>query len=125
MGLSLLGLLYSQVSGKQSSNTAKPLTISPTEAYKSWRASSEKVVILDVRTPQEYQRGHVKGARNIDYYGNFEEAIQKLPKDKIYYLHCASGRRSGAATEIMRKQGFEAYNMGGYSAVVEAGFPTE
>ncbi len=104
---------------------AEPLVVSPAEAYKAWKANPQGVVILDVRTPQEYQSGHVRGAQNLDFYQNFEAAVEKLPKDKIYYLHCASGRRSGMATEIMRKKGFKAYNMGGFGAVAQAGFPTE
>jgi len=102
-----------------------PLAVSPAEAYKAWKANPNGVVILDVRTPQEYQSGHVKGAQNLDFYNGFEAAVEKLPKDKVYYLHCASGRRSGMATEIMRKKGFKAYNMGGFGAVAQAGFPTE
>ncbi|MCX7607425.1 MAG: rhodanese-like domain-containing protein [Bacteroidia bacterium] len=108
-----------------SSSQVEPLHISPSEAYKRWKAEPEKVVILDVRTPQEYASGHIKGAQNLDFYGQFEQSIQKLPKSKIYYLHCASGRRSGSATEIMRKHGFTAYNMGGFGAVAQAGFPIE
>jgi len=70
---------------------------------------------------------HARGipATNLDYYANFEAEVQKLPKDKIYLLHCASGRRSGEATAIMRKLGYKAYNMGGFAAVRNAGFPTE
>ncbi|MEN3040609.1 MAG: rhodanese-like domain-containing protein [Bacteroidia bacterium] len=101
------------------------LTITASEAYKRWKSNPDKVVILDVRTPSEYQSGHVKGAQNVDFYSNFEQAIQKLPKDKEYYLHCASGRRSASATEIMRRHGFKAYNIGGFGAVAQAGFPTE
>lgn len=104
---------------------AKPLSVAPSEAYKRWKAEPNKVVILDVRTPGEYQGGHVNGAQNLDFYADFAKAIARLPKDKVYYLHCASGRRSASATEIMRQQGFEAYNIGGYGGVVQAGFPTE
>ncbi|MCS7152604.1 MAG: rhodanese-like domain-containing protein [Bacteroidia bacterium] len=126
----LFGWACSQTPSQSGAQTGQavqqePLVISAQEAYKRWKSNPDKVVILDVRTPQEYQSGHVKGAQNIDFYNNFEQAIQKLPKDKEYYLHCASGRRSGSAAEIMRKYGFKAYNMGGYGAVSQAGFPTE
>ncbi|MCS6790943.1 MAG: rhodanese-like domain-containing protein, partial [Bacteroidia bacterium] len=83
----------------------EPLNLSPAEAFKRWKAESGKIVILDVRTPDEYKSGHIKGAQNLDFYSDFEKAIEKLPKDKVYFLHCASGRRSGSATEIMRKKG--------------------
>jgi len=101
------------------------MSMAPDKAYQLWREKSEEVVILDVRTPGEYRSGHVKGAMNVDYYANFEAEVQKLPKDKIYLLHCASGRRSGEATAIMRRLGYKAYNIGGFGAVKIAGFPTE
>ncbi|MCX8113216.1 MAG: rhodanese-like domain-containing protein [Bacteroidia bacterium] len=100
-------------------------TLTAAEAYKRWKENPDQVVILDVRTPDEYQGGHIKGAQNLNLYDDFEKAIQKLPKDKEYYLHCASGRRSGMAMEIMRKHGFRAYNLGGYRDLVQAGFPKE
>lgn len=125
----LSGWAYSQTQksaqATPQAQTQEPLMISPAEAYKRWKASPDKVVILDVRTAGEYQSGHVKGAPNVDFYSNFEQAIQKLPKEKEYYLYCASGRRSASATEIMRKHGFKAYNIGGFGAVAQAGFPTE
>jgi len=101
------------------------MSMAPDKAYQMWRQKSKEVVILDVRTPDEYQRGHVKGAMNVSNYANFEAEVQKLPKDKIYLLHCASGRRSGEATAIMRRLGYKAYNIGGFGAVKSAGFPTE
>lgn len=131
VALALIGWACSQTANRQReasearSVQQEPIAVSPSEAYKRWKASPDKVVILDVRTPGEYQSGHVKGAQHLDFYNNFEQAIQKLPKDREYYLHCASGRRSGSAAEIMRKHGFKAYNIGGFSAVAQAGFPTE
>lgn len=101
------------------------MVIAPNKAYQLWKEKSNEVVILDVRTPGEYQSGHVKGAVNMDYYANFAAEVQKLPKDKVYLLHCASGRRSGEATAIMRQMGYKSYNMGGFGAVKSAGFPTE
>ncbi len=112
-------------SGAQSAVQEEPIAIAPDKAYQLWKEKSNEVVILDVRTPGEYQSGHVKGAVNMDYYANFAVEVQKLPKDKVYLLHCASGRRSGEATAIMRQRGYKAYNMGGFGTVKSAGFPTE
>jgi rhodanese-related sulfurtransferase len=111
--------------GAQAAAQEEPMPMAPDKAYQMWREKSQEVVILDVRTPGEYQSGHVKGAMNVNYYANFEAEVQKLPKDKIYLLHCASERRSGEATAIMRRLGYKAYNMGGFGAVKSAGFPTE
>jgi rhodanese-related sulfurtransferase len=129
--LPLLGSLACNQSVKRNPNRAtaeasqEPMVMAPDKAYQLWKEKQDQVVILDVRTPGEYQGGHVKGAMNLDFYSNFESAMQKLPKDKIYLLHCASGRRSGEATALMRKYGYKAYNMGGFGAVASSGFPTE
>ncbi len=111
--------------GGQAAAQDEPVVMASGKAYQIWKEKSQEVVILDVRTPGEYQSGHVKGAMNVDYYANFEAEVQKLPKDKIYLLHCASGRRSDEATAIMRRLGYKAYNMGSFGAVKSAGFPTE
>jgi rhodanese-related sulfurtransferase len=111
--------------GAQAAAQEEPMSMALDKAYQMWREKSQEVVILDVRTPGEYQSSHVKGAMNVDYYADFEAEVQKLPKDKIYLLHYASGRRSGEATAIMRRLGYKAYNMGGFDAVKSAGFPTE
>lgn len=64
-------------------------------------------VIIDVRTPAEYSQGHIKGARNINFFGpRFEDDIMKLPNNKAILLYCQSGRRSEAAAEILAKAGF-------------------
>ncbi len=111
--------------GAQTDAQEEPMVMAPEKAYQLWKEKPEQVVILDVRTPGEYQGGHVKGAVNIDYYANFEAEAQKLPRDKVYLLHCASGRRSGEATAILRQMGYKAYNMGGFESVKKAGFLTE
>lgn len=123
--IALLSTACAQRAGADSAVQAEPLTVAATEAYKRWKAQPDQVVILDVRTPSEYKNGHIRGAQNLDFYADFEKAIQQLPKDKVYYLHCASGRRSASATELMRRHGFQAYNIGGYGIAVQAGFPTE
>lgn len=87
-------------------------------AYEEMHASEfEKLVakegpqdleILDVRTPGEYQEGHITGSKNIDIMnGDFMERVEQLPKDKKYYLVCRSGNRSGRAARIMHNAGFE------------------
>ena len=111
--------------GAQTVSQEEPMVMAPEKAYQLWKEKPQQVFILDVRTPGEYQSGHVKGAVNIDYYANFEAEAQKLPRDKMYLLHCASGRRSGEATAILRRMGYKAYNMGGFGAVKSAGFPAE
>lgn len=65
------------------------------------------VVVLDVRTPDEFNEGHIQGAMNIDVEAsNFADEIAKLDKTKTYAVYCHSGNRSGVATKAMAKAGF-------------------
>lgn len=79
------------------------------------KANESSVVVLDVRTPSEYQSGHLANAVNVDYEGmNFEGEVNKLDKTKTYAVYCRSGRRSGLATEVMAKNGFKSiFNLNG------------
>lgn len=64
-------------------------------------------IILDVRTPEEYNDGHIESSINIDYKSeNFKSEISKLSQDKTYLVYCRSGRRSKAAQDIMLNSGF-------------------
>jgi rhodanese-related sulfurtransferase len=73
---------------------------------------SEGAIIVDVRSPQEYAGGHVKGSKNIplDKISGEIEAIKKWNKPVI--TCCASGMRSGSAASILKNNGVEAYNAG-------------
>ena len=63
--------------------------------------------IIDVRTPQEFEVGHIAGAVNIDIYSaGFENEIRRLGKNKIYAIYCRTGSRSRAAAEFMTAIGF-------------------
>jgi rhodanese-related sulfurtransferase len=77
--------------------------------------SNDEYVLLDVRTPQEYNQGHIPGAILVDIYDpEFREKVEKLDKDKTYYVICRSGNRSGKACTIMHGLGFnDLYNLEG------------
>jgi len=80
--------------------------ISPKEACELIK--NKEFIILDVRTPEEYQQNHLEGAINIDIYmKTFEEELKKLDKNKSYLIHCHSGGRSENAGEIMEELGFK------------------
>ena len=65
--------------------------------------------IIDVRTRNEYNNGHLKKTDyNYDMSSSdFEENVEKLDKDKNYFLYCRTGARSGRATQMMKRKGFE------------------
>lgn len=71
--------------------------------------------VIDVRSPGEYEDGHIPGSRLVNIMGpEFVPTIQKLPKEKPYYLYCRSGGRSASACGFMASQGFtELYNLDG------------
>ena len=66
------------------------------------------VILVDVRTAEEYGSGHIENALNIDVkHDDFEEiAIKTLPKNKTVAVYCRSGRRSKKAAEILSKNGY-------------------
>ena len=66
------------------------------------------MMVLDIRTPEEFNSGHIPASINIDYKAeNFELEIKKLDRSKPYLMHCRSGRRSTAALVTFRKHGFD------------------
>ena len=69
-------------------------------------------VIVDVRTPEEYKAGHIRGSVNIpvDKISGQAEKLKKQGKPVI--TCCRSGARSGMAEEILKQKGVEAYNGG-------------
>lgn len=84
------------------------------------------IVILDVRTPEEFAQGHIAGSINIDVSNsNFVSEVSKLDKTKTYAVYCRSGNRSEVATAEMEKLGFTSlYNMtGGAIDWSAAGYP--
>jgi phage shock protein E len=65
-------------------------------------------LILDVRTPQEFNDARIKGSINIDYYkSDFMDKIGKLDKEKTILIYCRSGNRSYHAMQKMKKMGFK------------------
>ncbi len=86
------------------------------------------IQVLDVRTSDEYQSGHLKDAFLADWTNQeqFSERVQSLDKSKPVYTYCLSGARSGAAAKWLREKGYMAYNLdGGIAAWKKAGMPLE
>jgi rhodanese-related sulfurtransferase len=86
------------------------------------------LVILDIRTPEEFKSFHIAGATNIDFNGSdFEQRIIALDKSKNYLVHCASGGRSARSLKIFQKHDFQSiYHLdGGINAWKNAGLPVQ
>jgi len=104
----------------------KSMNISPAE-FKE-KVKTESGVVIDVRTDDEYNNGHLAIADHqfnlLD--GEFESKLDSLNKNKTYYLYCRSGNRSGQAARLMKKNGFKnVYNAGGFGNLAAEGFETK
>ena len=89
-------------------------------------ADQNAVTVLDVRTPGEFEAGHIEGAVNVDAMSEtFIEDLAKLDKGATYVLHCKSGARSARALEAMKAAGFSsiAHMNGGFDGWTGAGLP--
>jgi hydroxyacylglutathione hydrolase len=81
--------------------------------------------LLDVRTPHEWDEGHLPGARYL-FLGDLPRKLRELDRDRPVVVYCASGYRSSLAASLLQANGFgRVHNVpGGYTAWTTAGFPT-
>lgn len=88
-------------------------------------SSVNDLVIIDIRTPEEFESGHLENAINIDFYGEFKNNIDKLDKSKSYLIYCRTGSRSRSAKQIMSDLGFKSiYHMqSGITEWISKGYP--
>jgi rhodanese-related sulfurtransferase len=83
-------------------------------------------ILLDVRTPQEIEKGFIGGAKFQDFLeSDFQTQVLKLPKEQPIYVYCWKGGRSADAAEFLMKNGYtEVYNLdGGFDAWKKAQLP--
>lgn len=112
--------------------------VAPTEATvithvdaagaKALLSENREVVILDVRTPEEYAGGRLPGSMNLDFnQPEFREQLAKLDRDKTYLVHCAVGGRSKRSLSRFKELGFKSvvHLDGGFSGWAAAGQPVE
>lgn len=94
-----------------------------------WVATQKETAnahILDVRTPQEFEAGHIPGAQNLDIQqpNLFMDGLAKLAADQHYFVYCRSGARSARACQILAQSGLQnVYNLVG--GILEWEGPTE
>ena len=85
-------------------------------------------ILLDVRSPEEFNEGHIKGALSMNVNDDdFVSKVKSLSKEKNVFVYCAAGIRSKKASEMLSNMGFQnVYNLsGGYDDLVKAGMPHE
>lgn len=98
-------------------------TVTPQEA-KALIESRTDLLLVDVRSPDEFRSGSLPGARLIPFW-DFAKGRYDLPKDKPILLICAVGGRSLACGQMLAAQGYpEVYNLkGGLEAWAEQRVP--
>lgn len=112
-----------------SSLSAAAQTVSKTIAaveFQNQLKTSPKAVILDVRTPEEYNSGHLDQAKNLDIYDkSFQDQLSKMDKKQPVYVYCKGGGRSANAVKKMQELGFNnVYELkGGIMAWEQSGLP--
>ncbi|WP_456274070.1 rhodanese-like domain-containing protein [Bacillus sp. AK031] len=70
-----------------------------------FRAGYRKAQLIDVREPNEFENGHILGARNIPL-SQMKQRQQEIRNDQPVYLYCQSGMRSGRAAQMLRRKGY-------------------
>lgn len=101
----------STASGSQESGTASSALITAKEL----NAKNKDIVLIDVRTPNEFKSGHIENAVNIDIYSDeFKQKLSGLDKNTAVYVYCKKGGRSAKAARTMIDMGFqEVYDLDG------------
>ena len=118
---SLLALLGLAACSPQAYDNAEP------NAFAA-RLTESDIVLLDVRTADEYNEGHIANALNIDVKeeGFVENVKSTIPTDKTVAVYCRSGRRSSNAAEMLVKEGYKVVNLvGGIMAWKDSKLPIE
>ena len=111
---------------KIQNNKLKSITPEKALSMINKNKNNSNFIILDVRTPIEYQNGHFEGSKNIDYKSkDFTKVVSEMDKNKMYILYCRSGVRSAKSYDIMKKLNFtNVYNVeGGIKRWMKNGFP--
>lgn len=80
----------------------------------SKQVENKEIVLIDVREKDEWDDGHIEGAKHIPLGSLNAEAVNDLSKDSKIYTYCRSGGRAGRAAQILQNMGFKnTQNMGG------------
>jgi len=101
---------------KPSKNNYKNVSV---QEFKDLMDANPKAIVLDVRTKEEFQAGHIDGAINLDVNtGHFQQHLSQLTNTNTFLVYCRSGSRSVKACEAMSLAGMDdLYNLkGGFMA---------
>ena len=106
----LLGLLGLTTNASAQSDSIK--TVDAAQFAKIIK--SDSVVLVDVRTAEEYAAGHIPNAKNVDVLkSDFKDRVETLSKNKEIAVYCRSGKRSLMAANTLAKMGYKVINLRG------------
>lgn len=122
---------YSQFAGylvggmKAWDNAALPLEKVEQLTVHELRERKSDLEIIDVRSPDEWEKGHIPGARHV-FLPEIPDRAKELESDKPLAVYCDSGYRASVATSILKAKGLDVSNVpGSWQAWQSAGFPVE
>lgn len=113
--IALLCLLVGIFSCQNQTNIGNTINSSITVDEFEKKLTNGDAQLVDVRTPEEFNQGYLKGAVNYNINSaEFEDQVAKLDKNKPVMVYCLSGGRSSSAADVIAGKGFkEVYNMQG------------
>jgi thioredoxin len=110
--IALLAILFNSCGSEQTNSTTKT-NLSAIEFAEKLK-EMPTATIIDVRTIDEFSKGHLANALNYDWNENeFDKQIALLDKSKPIFIYCLSGGRSSSAASKMRSEGFTVYELDG------------
>lgn len=97
----------------ENSVQVSPITHANAEEFKA-KVEGRNVQLVDVRTPKEFNAGHIENAVNVNVFDkNFMEQITKYKTDTPLYVYCRSGGRSMKAAKKLKAKGYNVINLDG------------
>ncbi|MEE9346782.1 MAG: rhodanese-like domain-containing protein [Robiginitomaculum sp.] len=91
----------------QASGSQAAITFVDARGAAQMIAERDDLTVIDVRTPREFESGHIEGAINIDFKArDFAEQLSRIDPDKAYLIHCRSGGRSKASLRSFKALNF-------------------
>lgn len=124
--LAILGLVVSACGSVDVADATGIRTVAADDARTIIETGGDDLVVLDIRTPEEFAEGHLEGAVNIDFYApDFAQQLAELDPETDYVLYCRSDNRSGQAMPVLEDLGFASVAEvdGGILAWEQAGLP--
>ena len=94
-----------QLIADQSGTVARNISIADADKLLK---ENKSIIVLDVRTAEEFKAGHIPGAKNVDFYQpNFKAKLGELDRAPSYLVHCKSGGRSAKTEALMKELKFK------------------